>query len=71
MNKEEAVEKAKTTAEEMYRTGQFLCSEAVLLVANDGRIGQGCFADTMFGDNPNYSSRQRIHKRCGNFAITF
>ena len=35
MNKEEAVEKAKTTAEEMYRTGQFLCSEAVLLVANE------------------------------------
>lgn len=35
MNKEEAIEKAKTTAEEMYRSGQFLCSEAVFLVAND------------------------------------
>lgn len=35
MNKDEAVEKAKTDAEEMYRTGQFLCSEAVLLVANE------------------------------------
>jgi len=35
MEKEEAIEKAKTTAEEMYRTGQFLCSEAVFLVAND------------------------------------
>jgi C_GCAxxG_C_C family probable redox protein len=35
LNKEEAIEKAKSEAEEMYRTGQFLCSEAVLLVANE------------------------------------
>lgn len=35
MKKEEAIEKAKHQAEEMYRTGQFLCSEAVLLVANE------------------------------------
>lgn len=35
MNKEEAIEKAKHQAAEMYRAGQFLCSEAVLLVANE------------------------------------
>jgi C_GCAxxG_C_C family probable redox protein len=35
MNKEEAIEMAKHRAEEMYRTGQFLCSEAVLVVANE------------------------------------
>ena len=29
------VEKARKTAEEMYRSGQFLCSEAVFLVANE------------------------------------
>ncbi len=31
----QASEAARQTAEEMYRTGQFLCSEAVFLVAND------------------------------------
>lgn len=31
----EAVEKARRKAEELYRTGQFLCSEAVFLVANE------------------------------------
>ena len=35
MNKEDAIEKARNNAEELYRTGQFLCSEAVLLVANE------------------------------------
>jgi C_GCAxxG_C_C family probable redox protein len=32
---EQAIETARQTAEEMYRTGQFLCSEAVFMVAND------------------------------------
>lgn len=31
----EAVEKARHKAEELYQTGQFLCSEAVFLVANE------------------------------------
>lgn len=31
----QAIETARQTAEEMYRTGQFLCSEAVFMVAND------------------------------------
>jgi len=35
MNKEEAIEIAQHQAEEMYRTGQFLCSEAVPVVANE------------------------------------
>jgi C_GCAxxG_C_C family probable redox protein len=32
---QQAIETARQTAEEMYRTGQFLCSEAVFMVAND------------------------------------
>ncbi len=32
---EQAIEAARQSAEEMYRTGQFLCSEAVFMVAND------------------------------------
>ncbi|MHB1355044.1 MAG: C-GCAxxG-C-C family protein [Anaerolineae bacterium] len=32
---EPAVESARIEAEELYRTGQFLCSEAVFLVANE------------------------------------
>ena len=35
MEQDEAVQKARAEAEEMYRTGQFLCSEAVFLVANE------------------------------------
>ncbi len=35
MDRDEAVQKARAEAEEMYRTGQFLCSEAVFLVANE------------------------------------
>ncbi len=35
MDRDEAIQKARTEAEEMYRTGQFLCSEAVFLVANE------------------------------------
>jgi hypothetical protein len=35
MNSEEAIQQAKTRAEDLYRSGQFLCSEAVLLVANE------------------------------------
>ena len=31
----EAIEKARHKAENLYRTGQFLCSEAVFLVANE------------------------------------
>src|SRR5512134_3391828 len=31
----EVVQKARQKAEELYRTGQFLCSEAVFLVANE------------------------------------
>lgn len=31
----QAIETARQTTEEMYRTGQFLCSEAVFMVAND------------------------------------
>jgi C_GCAxxG_C_C family probable redox protein len=31
----EAIEKARLKAEDLYRTGQFLCSEAVFLVANE------------------------------------
>lgn len=34
MDREEAVQKARAEAEEMYRTGQFPCSETVFLVAN-------------------------------------
>ena len=35
MNTAEAARVARERAEEMYRTGQFLCSEAVFLVANE------------------------------------
>lgn len=35
MDRTQAIWKAQCRAEEMYRTGQFLCSEAVLLVANE------------------------------------
>jgi C_GCAxxG_C_C family probable redox protein len=35
MKKQKAIEEAKNKAEEMYRTGEFLCSEAILLVANE------------------------------------
>lgn len=35
MDRDEAIQKARTEAEEMYRNGQFLCSEAVFLVANE------------------------------------
>jgi C_GCAxxG_C_C family probable redox protein len=35
MNKRQAIAKAKNKAEEMYRSGEFLCSEAILLVANE------------------------------------
>jgi C_GCAxxG_C_C family probable redox protein len=35
MNKRQAIKKAKTMAEGMYRSGEFLCSEAILLVANE------------------------------------
>ena len=35
MNKQQAIAKARNKAEEMYRTGEFLCSEAILLVANE------------------------------------
>ena len=35
MADQEAIEKARRQAEEMYRSGQFLCSEAVFLVANE------------------------------------
>ena len=31
----EATESARHKAEELYRTGQFLCSEAIFLVANE------------------------------------
>lgn len=31
----EAIENARQKAEELYRTGQFLCSEAVFMVANE------------------------------------
>ncbi len=31
----QAIEKARQEAEELYRSGQFLCSEAVFLVANE------------------------------------
>ncbi len=31
----DAIEKARHKAEDLYRTGQFLCSEAVFLVANE------------------------------------
>ncbi len=35
MNRKQAIAKAKNRAEEMYRSGEFLCSEAILLVANE------------------------------------
>src|SRR5512138_4013232 len=35
MSTQSEVETARRKAEEMYRTGQFLCSEAVFLVANE------------------------------------
>lgn len=35
MNKQQAIINAKKKAEEMYRSGEFLCSEAILLVANE------------------------------------
>ncbi len=35
MDRDEAIQQAKSEAEAMYRKGQFLCSEAVFLVAND------------------------------------
>ncbi len=35
MDREEAIQKARTEAEAMYRNGEFLCSEAVFLVANE------------------------------------
>jgi C_GCAxxG_C_C family probable redox protein len=35
MDRDEAIQKARTKSEEMYRNGQFLCSEAVFLVANE------------------------------------
>jgi C_GCAxxG_C_C family probable redox protein len=35
MNRKQAIAKARNRAEEMYRSGEFLCSEAVLLVANE------------------------------------
>jgi C_GCAxxG_C_C family probable redox protein len=34
MDKRQAIINAKKKAEEMYRSGEFLCSEAILLVAN-------------------------------------
>lgn len=35
MDRDEAIQKARTEAEGMYRNGQFLCSEAVFLVTNE------------------------------------
>ncbi len=35
MDREEAIQKARTEAKAMYRNGEFLCSEAVFLVANE------------------------------------
>lgn len=35
MDKTQAIEDARQKAEEMYRSGQFLCSEAVFLVGNE------------------------------------
>jgi hypothetical protein len=35
MADKEVIEKARRRAEELYRSGQFLCSEAVFLVANE------------------------------------
>jgi C_GCAxxG_C_C family probable redox protein len=35
MKKQKAIQEARNKAEEMYRTGEFLCSEAILLVANE------------------------------------
>src|SRR5512136_479737 len=35
MNRQQAIAKARNKAEQMYRSGEYLCSEAVLLVANE------------------------------------
>lgn len=35
MDNRDAIERARQKAEDMYRSGEFLCSEAILLVANE------------------------------------